>query len=239
MYKYCRDIMWSVEEDAFVATVAELPGCKAVGKTVIEVVNNLEVAIEKWIEKEKKMGHAIPSPLYYEPIDYVQISEDEKIPYFDSMSRTWKVVTEYGREEGDAVYIASEFVKSGLYYPFHSKPSHKEQHPDHRHDFTSVVEFLLKGPEFFSIEGFEDYYSQQERDLLNKIVMKLFYTENKGLNKIEEFVDEISKSVDDVDETVDGVKKTLRKCNDGLERIISQIEYMNKLLDSQNDGGKG
>lgn len=113
MYKYCRDIMWSVEEDAFVATVAELPECKAVGKTVSEVVNNLDIAIEKWIEMANSMGKAIPDP-------------------------------------------------------FHSEPSHKEQH-NHRHDFASVVEFLLKRPEYFSIEGFEDYYSQQERDLLSKI----------------------------------------------------------------------
>lgn len=24
MYKYCRDVMWLVEDDAFIATVAEL-----------------------------------------------------------------------------------------------------------------------------------------------------------------------------------------------------------------------
>lgn len=89
------------------------------------------------------------------------------------MSRTWKVVTECGREEGDATYIASEFVKDGLYYPFHSEPSCKEQHHNHAHDFATVISFLLKRPEYFSVAGFEEYYSRQELELLDKIKTKL------------------------------------------------------------------
>ena len=117
MYKYCREVMWSVEDNAFVATVPELPGCQADGKTVVEAMNNLDTVIEEWIETAKEMGREIPNPLYYEPvdfapIDYEQVSEDEKVPHYDSESRTWKVVTEWGKEEGDAIYIASEFVKA-------------------------------------------------------------------------------------------------------------------------------
>lgn len=173
MYKYCRDVMWSVEDDAFIATVAELPGCQADGKTVVEAMNNLDVVIGEWIETAKEMGHVIPNPLYYEPIDFIQVPENEKVPYYDSVSRTWKVVTEWGKEEGDAIYIASEFVKEGLYYPFHSEPSCKEEHYNHAHDFAAVVSFLLERPEFFSVAGFEEYYSRQELQLLNKIKMKL------------------------------------------------------------------
>ncbi len=173
MYKYCREIMWSAGDNAFIATVVELPGCKAVGKNVVEVVKNLDTAIEGWIEAAKGIGRAIPSPLYYEPIDIDNVSEDEKIPYYDSGSRTWKVVTEGGKEDGDALYIASEFVKGGLIYPFHSEPPEEEQYHNHTHDFSSVVEYLLKNPCYFSIEGFEQYYSQQERELLDDLKKKL------------------------------------------------------------------
>ncbi len=173
MYKYCREIMWSVEDHAFVATVVELPGCKAVGKNVVEVVKNLDIAIESWIEAAEGAGRAIPGPLYYESADIDNVPEDEKMPYYDCASRTWKVVTECGMEEGDAIYIASEFVKGGLIYPFHSEPPEEEQHPNHTHAFSSVVEYLLKKPCYFSIEGFEEYYSKQERELLEDLKKKV------------------------------------------------------------------
>lgn len=95
---------------------------------------------------------------YYRDINWSE--EDKKVPYYDSASGTWKVVTEYGNEEGDAIYIACEFVNDALYYPFHSEPSWREKNPNHVHDFASVVSFLLKRPDFFSIAGFEEYYSK-------------------------------------------------------------------------------
>ena len=64
-------------------------------------MNHLDAAIEKWIETAKKMGQSIPEPLYYEPEDFTEVQEEEKIPYYDSVSKTWKVATEWGREEGD------------------------------------------------------------------------------------------------------------------------------------------
>ena len=55
------------------------------------------------------------------------ITEDKTMPYYDEISETWKVVTEWGEEEGDALYIAGEFVQGGLYYPFYCEPFDKEQ----------------------------------------------------------------------------------------------------------------
>lgn len=94
-------------------------------------------------------------------------------PFYDSVNKVWKVITEVGIEEGDAIYVAGEFVKGGLIYPFHDEISEKEQYHNHCHDFNGVVEFLLKGPDYFSIEGFEEYYSQQERELLCSLKMKM------------------------------------------------------------------
>lgn len=78
-----------------------------------------------------------------------------------------------GMKAIDAIYIASEFVMGGLCYPFHSEPLWKEQHHNHEHEFAAVVEFLMDRPDFFSIAGFEEYYSQQEQELLNNLKMKL------------------------------------------------------------------
>lgn len=101
------------------------------------------------------------------------MSEEKKIPYYDAINRVWKVTTECGDEEGDAIYIASEFVMGGLFYPFHSERPDKEEYYNHCHDFVGVVEFLLKKPEYFSIDGFEEYYSLQEQELLMAIKEKL------------------------------------------------------------------
>lgn len=137
------------------------------------VMKNLEQTIEEGIADAKAENRAIPGALYREPVDYSEVPEDESVPYYDSVSRTWKVVTEWGREEGDAIYIAGEFVKGGLYYPFHSEPPEQENHHNHEHEFTSIIEFLLEKPEYFSIKGFEEYYSLQERELIDRIVKKL------------------------------------------------------------------
>ncbi len=101
------------------------------------------------------------------------IPKEKKIPYYDFVNKTWKVMSECGIEEGDALYIASEFVKGGLIYPFHSEAPEKGKHRNHAHDFTSVVEFLLNRPPYFSIEGFEEHYSTQEQELLVQLQKKL------------------------------------------------------------------
>ncbi len=186
MYKYCREVKWSAEDNAFIVTVPELPECQANGKTVVEAINNLDIVIEKWIETAKEMGRAIPEPLYHGAIDLEHVSEDENVPYYDSASGTWKVVTECGKEEGDAIYIACEFINDALYYPFHSEPSWKEEHHNHAHDFASVVSFLLKKPDFFSIAGFEEYYSKQEQELLTKLKMKLHIFNEETIAAMEE-----------------------------------------------------
>lgn len=160
--------------NCFVAEVIELPGCMADGENVAEAMEKLDVIVEEWLETAHKLGREIPKPLYYEKeTECMPVIEDEKEPYYDVESKTWKVVTEHGREEGDAMYIACEFVRSGVYYPFHIEPLREEKHHDHEHDFSAVISFLLEKPDYFSVVGFEEYYSQQELDLISKIKDKL------------------------------------------------------------------
>lgn len=97
--------------------------------------------------------------------------QGECAPYYDSVNGTWRLFTDR-EEEGDALYIASELIRDGVIYPFHSEQPKKEKHHNHEHDFVSVVEFLLGKPDYFSIEGFEEYYSSQERKMLAELQRK-------------------------------------------------------------------
>lgn len=61
-YKYQMIITWSEEDEAFIVSVPELPGCMADGKTIAEAVENAKVIIAEWIEYAKADGIPIPEP---------------------------------------------------------------------------------------------------------------------------------------------------------------------------------
>ncbi len=55
-------VWWSVEDDAYVVDVPELPGCMAHGKTRLAAIKSAEVAIKFWIKTAKDDGLEIPQP---------------------------------------------------------------------------------------------------------------------------------------------------------------------------------
>ena len=60
--KYEIIIYWSSDDGCFVAEVPELPGCMADGNDYNEVVENVLVVIDEWIETAKLAGMEIPIP---------------------------------------------------------------------------------------------------------------------------------------------------------------------------------
>ena len=62
MPKYEIIIYWSVEDQAFIAEIPELPGCMADGHTYQEAIANAEVVMQEWIETAKELGREIPEP---------------------------------------------------------------------------------------------------------------------------------------------------------------------------------
>lgn len=62
MSKYEIIIFWSVDDQAFVAEVPELPGCKADGATYQKALANVEVIIGEWLETAQELGRPIPEP---------------------------------------------------------------------------------------------------------------------------------------------------------------------------------
>ena len=59
---YGMIIWWSVEDDAFVVDVPELPGCMAHGATRQAAIKNAEDAIKFWIKTAKDDGKNVPEP---------------------------------------------------------------------------------------------------------------------------------------------------------------------------------
>ena len=62
MTKYEIILYWSVDDDAFIAEVPELPGCAADGPTRQEALANAEIVIQEWIETARELGWPIPEP---------------------------------------------------------------------------------------------------------------------------------------------------------------------------------
>ena len=62
---YTMIIQWSEEDEAFVVTVPELPGCMTHGETYEEAAKQGADAIESWISVAKEIGKPIPVPKLY------------------------------------------------------------------------------------------------------------------------------------------------------------------------------
>ncbi len=59
---YSMIIQWSDEDNAYIVTVPELPGCRTHGETYEEALQQGKDAIASWIMVAKEMGLPIPEP---------------------------------------------------------------------------------------------------------------------------------------------------------------------------------
>ncbi|MDG6256680.1 MAG: type II toxin-antitoxin system HicB family antitoxin [Methanomicrobiaceae archaeon] len=62
MQHYGIVIIFSEEDEGFIAVVPELPGCSAFGETEEEALREVKVAVELWLDTARKEGRNIPSP---------------------------------------------------------------------------------------------------------------------------------------------------------------------------------
>lgn len=58
-------VSWSEEDQAYIVSVPELPGCMTDGKTPTEAVENAEIVIQEWIETALEDGQEIPEPYLF------------------------------------------------------------------------------------------------------------------------------------------------------------------------------
>ncbi len=62
MLKYSTSIKWSDEDKGFIATVPELPGLSAFGKTRDEALKELKIALPAFLRALAGSGRATPRP---------------------------------------------------------------------------------------------------------------------------------------------------------------------------------
>ena len=55
-------VYWDEESNLYVGGAPELAGCMAHGKTPVEAVQNINEAIELWLETAREFGDHIPEP---------------------------------------------------------------------------------------------------------------------------------------------------------------------------------
>lgn len=60
--RYAVKVVWSEDDEAFLATVPDLPGCSAVGDTREEALAEVADAIDAWIEATQAAGNRVPMP---------------------------------------------------------------------------------------------------------------------------------------------------------------------------------
>lgn len=60
--QYTTEVFWSEEDEGFVATAPDLPGCSAFGETRAEAIAEIGDAIASWIEAAITAGNPVPQP---------------------------------------------------------------------------------------------------------------------------------------------------------------------------------
>lgn len=62
MHKYAIMLYWSNADGAFVAEVPQLSGCAAHGDSQLSALENVNQAMDLWIDTAKEFGDPIPEP---------------------------------------------------------------------------------------------------------------------------------------------------------------------------------
>ena len=78
MQRYEINILWSNEDEAFVADVPELPGCRADGNSQGEALDNAREAIELWVDTAREFGDPVPTQGPQANVFLIQAPSGEK-----------------------------------------------------------------------------------------------------------------------------------------------------------------
>ncbi|SCL76325.1 hypothetical protein L21_2251 [Methanoculleus chikugoensis] len=62
-YRYAIEVIYSDEDEGFIAVVPELPGCSAFGETEEEALREVKVAVSLRLEAAIEEGRRIPEPV--------------------------------------------------------------------------------------------------------------------------------------------------------------------------------
>jgi predicted RNase H-like HicB family nuclease len=71
--KYHIDIFWSDEDDCWVANVPDLKYCSAFGDTRVEALQEVETAINAWLEVARETNRPIPEAIYVSAVSHPKV----------------------------------------------------------------------------------------------------------------------------------------------------------------------
>jgi len=64
--RYSITIQWSDEDEAYIVTLPEFPGCHTHGDTYEEALQNGKEVLELVIENRQELGRPLPEPSRYD-----------------------------------------------------------------------------------------------------------------------------------------------------------------------------
>ena len=65
MPAYSMIVSWSEDDQCYLVSVPDLPGCMSDGATPDEAVDNVKKVIAEWIDTARELGRAIPEPTFH------------------------------------------------------------------------------------------------------------------------------------------------------------------------------
>jgi predicted RNase H-like HicB family nuclease len=63
MHRYAIEILYSPEDEGFIAVAPELPGCSAFGHDEEEALREIKIAMDLWLQTAKRNRRDIPEPV--------------------------------------------------------------------------------------------------------------------------------------------------------------------------------
>jgi len=63
MHRYAIELLYSPEDEGYIAVAPELPGCSAFGHDEEEALRQIKIAMDLWIQTATKDRRDIPKPV--------------------------------------------------------------------------------------------------------------------------------------------------------------------------------
>ncbi len=63
-HHYNINVLWSADDECWIADVPDLKYCSAHGETPVEAMAEVQVAVALWLEVAREKGMPIPEPRY-------------------------------------------------------------------------------------------------------------------------------------------------------------------------------
>ena len=107
MFKYSINLIWSDEDESYIATIPEFPALAVFGKTPEEAVVEAKIAASGFIKEYDEEGRIIPEPILWGKEFRIKTVSGKKIYYYKMFDSSEEF--EDWQEKNEDVCISSMF----------------------------------------------------------------------------------------------------------------------------------